>query len=49
MSRPELEDILRLVDGLTLDQLDAAARRFVLFCAAYHGECSIKSFWVTAI
>lgn len=36
--RPELEDILHIPDRLTLDRLDATLRRFVSFCAAYHGE-----------
>ncbi|OBZ76876.1 hypothetical protein A0H81_03038 [Grifola frondosa] len=33
----ELEDILILPKDLTLSKLDAMLRRFVSFCAAYHG------------
>ena len=36
----ELEDMLNIADGLTLERLDATLRRFISFCAAYHGECS---------
>ena len=35
----ELEDILRIPNELTLEQLDSALRRFVSFCACYHGTC----------
>lgn len=35
----ELEDMLNVADGLTLERLDATLRRFISFCAAYHGEC----------
>ncbi|KAI0943583.1 hypothetical protein AcW1_002717 [Taiwanofungus camphoratus] len=34
----ELEDFLRIPDGLTLNRLDATMRRFVSFCAAYHEQ-----------
>jgi len=34
----ELEDILHIPDGLTLDRLDATLRRFISFCAAYHEQ-----------
>lgn len=37
-SDAELEDILNISDGLTLERLDATLRRFISFCAAYHGE-----------
>jgi hypothetical protein len=33
----ELEDILHIPNDLTLQQLDATMRRFVSFCASYHG------------
>ncbi|KAH9914110.1 uncharacterized protein B0H18DRAFT_887456 [Fomitopsis serialis] len=34
----ELEDMLNVSDGLTLERLDATLRRFVSFCAAYHEQ-----------
>ncbi|PCH37392.1 hypothetical protein WOLCODRAFT_109793 [Wolfiporia cocos MD-104 SS10] len=34
----ELEDILHIPDGVTLDKLDATLRRFATFCAAYHEQ-----------
>ncbi|KZT64976.1 hypothetical protein DAEQUDRAFT_731946 [Daedalea quercina L-15889] len=34
----ELEDMLNISDGLTLERLDATLRRFVSFCAAYHEQ-----------
>ncbi|KZT04939.1 uncharacterized protein LAESUDRAFT_750873 [Laetiporus sulphureus 93-53] len=40
----ELEDILHIADGLTLDRLDSTLRRFISFCAAYH-EQYLQSPW----
>ena len=34
----ELEDILHIPDDVTLSKLDSTLRRYVSFCAAYHGE-----------
>lgn len=34
----ELEDMLHFPDDITLDKLDGTLRRYVSFCAAYHGE-----------
>lgn len=33
----ELEDILHIPNDLTLEQLDSALRRYISFCACYHG------------
>lgn len=40
VSDAELEDMLNISDGLTLERLDATLRRFISLCAAYHGECA---------
>ncbi|GJE96647.1 DUF2013 domain-containing protein [Phanerochaete sordida] len=34
----ELEDMLHLPSDMTLDQLDAALRRFISFCGCYHEQ-----------
>ncbi|KAI0725947.1 hypothetical protein C8Q72DRAFT_848759 [Fomitopsis betulina] len=34
----ELEDMLNISDGLTLERLDATLRRFISLCAAYHEQ-----------
>lgn len=36
----ELEDILRLSEEASLEQLDSTLARFIHFCARYHGELS---------
>ena len=34
----ELDDILRIPDYTTLSKLDGTLRRFISFCASFHGE-----------
>lgn len=41
--RTELEDIVHFLPDVTLNQLDAGLRRFISFCASYHGA-SLASF-----
>ena len=36
-ARTELEDIVHFLPDVTLDQLDAGLRRYISFCASYHG------------
>lgn len=34
----ELEDIVHIQSNPTLSRLDATLKRFITFCASYHGE-----------
>lgn len=42
----ELEEILHIPDDITLTKLDSTLRRYISFCAAYHGECLGMSYGV---
>lgn len=42
----ELEDILPLPNAPTLSRLDSTLRRFVSFCATYHGANTLHTRWL---